>query len=123
MIPAEYVEVLSELFDDAPVSSYSDVREVIKEELGHYPEELFESFTKEPIASASLAQVHVATEKGSGRKLAVKVQHRGLRETSIGDLNALEIAVRVVDNLFDDFTYGWIVVRQAPFILKFVTIL
>lgn len=94
-----------------------DVCEVIKEELGKYPDELFESFSEKPIASASLAQVHVAIEKGTGRKLAVKVQHRGLRETSVGDLKALETAIGVIDGLFEDFTYGWIVVRFDVLVL------
>ena len=104
---------MSELFDDAPVSKYSDVCEVVKEELGFYPEELFESFSEEPIASASLAQVHIAYEKGTGRKLAVKVQHRGLRETSVGDLKALEMVVRTVEGVFQEFSYGWIVVSVS----------
>jgi len=52
---------------------------VIREELGAYPEEIFDEFEMEPIASASLAQVHVAKKKGDGKKLAIKVQHRGLR--------------------------------------------
>ena len=73
---------------------------------------MFESFSEEPIASASLAQVHVAVEKDTGRKLAVKVQHRGLRETSAGDLKALEYAIGTIDRLFKDFTYAWIVVSD-----------
>ena len=75
---------------------------------------MFDKFETKPIASASLAQVHVAREKGTGRKLAVKVQHRGLRETSRGDLMALESVVRLVDGLFDEFKWGWIVDEIAP---------
>jgi len=114
IIPSEYVNTLSALFDDAPCSEYSDVREVIKEELGYYPEEVYESFSEQPIASASLAQVHTARERGTGRKLAIKVQHRGLRETSVGDLFALTLALRVVESLFDEFRFGWIGDEIAP---------
>lgn len=114
LIPNEYIEVLSSLFDDTPQSSYSDVCRVIEEELGKHPDELFDFFEKEPIASASLAQVHVAYEKESGRKLAVKVQHRGLRETSSGDLFALCSAVSAIEYLFEDFTWGWIADEIAP---------
>ncbi len=114
LLPPDYINTLQSLFSNCPTTSYDDVREVVREELGNYPEAIFESFEKEPIASASLAQVHVATEKGTGRKLAVKVQHRGLKETSRGDLLALETVVRLVDHLFDEFKWGWIVDEIAP---------
>lgn len=114
IIPPEYVQILSSLFDSAPLTSYDNVCQVIQEDLGMHPEELFESFESEPIASASLAQVHVAHEKGTGRKLAVKVQHRGLCETSSGDIFALTTVVGILDSLFDDFTYGWLADEIAP---------
>ncbi len=115
LLPPAYIKILHSLFGDAPVTPYDDVREVIKEELGTYPEQLFESFDADPIASASLAQVHVAKERGGdGKKLAIKVQHRGLRETSKGDLIALETVVRLLDSLFDEFKWGWIVDEIAP---------
>ena len=92
------------LLNRAPVSAYADVREVIREELGRYPEELFASFDPEPIASASLAQVHVARD-AQGRKLAVKVQHRGLREISRGDVAAVCYFVNLVAYFFPEFSY------------------
>lgn len=94
--------------------AYEDVCAVIEEDLGASPDELFASFEKEPIASASLAQVHVAYDKDTGKKLAVKVQHRGLRETSKGDVFAVTMVVRVLDSLFEDFTWGWIAEEIAP---------
>ena len=87
---------------------------MIREELGAYPEEIFDEFEMEPIASASLAQVHVAKKKGDGKKLAIEVQHRGLRETSKGDIMALETVVRLVDRVVDDFRWGWLVDEIAP---------
>ena len=114
LIPNEYIVVLSTLFDASPKSSYEDVCAVIQEDLGMHPDELFDSFEKEPIASASLAQVHVAYEKESGRKLAIKVQHRGLRETSKGDILALVATVDMVGMMFKDFKFGWIAEEIAP---------
>jgi aarF domain-containing kinase len=114
LIPHEYIETLSTLFDDNPRTSIDDVRQVVLEELGQPIETLFASFDPVPIASASLAQVHVAYEHGTGRKLAVKVQHRGLRETSAGDLFALVSVVRVAELLFDDFKWGWLADEIAP---------
>lgn len=114
LIPNEYIEVLSSLFDSAPKSRFEDVCAVVMEDLGEHPDDLFDSFEREPIASASLAQVHVAYEKETGRKLAIKVQHRGLRETSKGDLLALTMVVHIVNRLFTDFTFAWIAEEIAP---------
>ena len=114
LIPSEYIDVLSTLFNDAPQSTIEDVHQVIEEDLGSPVEELFDNFDPNPIASASLAQVHVAYDKATGRKLAVKVQHRGLRETSVGDILAVTTVVRLVDWLFDDFTFSWIADEIAP---------
>ncbi|KAL7576744.1 hypothetical protein ACA910_005660 [Epithemia clementina (nom. ined.)] len=118
LLPDEYIATLSSLFDDTPRTDYHDVAAVIREELGAAPEDLFDGFEKQPMASASLAQVHVAYDKETGRKLAVKVQHRGLRESSRGDLFALVTAVRWAERTFDDFTYGWLADEIAPHLPK-----
>ena len=115
LIPEEYIIALSSLFDDAPDTSIEDVREVVRQDLGDYPEELWKDFDPLPIASASLAQVHVAYDRKTGQKLAVKVQHRGLRETSRGDILALQLVVNALERLFpEEFCYGWIMEEIAP---------
>ena len=116
LIPREYIDVLSSLFDDAPQSSIDDVHQVILEDFPHIQTipELFDDFDPVPIASASLAQVHVAYDKHTHRKLAVKVQHRGLRESSQGDILAVTTVVNLLDTVFEDFTFGWIADEMAP---------
>lgn len=118
LIPQEYIEVMSTLFDDTPQSSYENVCRVIEEDLNGRVEDLFDRFDPKPIASASLAQVHVAFDKKTGRKLAVKVQHRGLRETSAGDIFTVTRVVRLLDKWFEDFTFGWIADEIAPHLPK-----
>lgn len=118
IMPQEYIEVMSTLFDEAPQSSYQDVRHVIESDLGAKVEDLFDGFEVEPIASASLAQVHVAYDKKTGKKLAVKVQHSGLRETSVGDIFAVTKVVQFIDSWFEDFTFGWIADEIAPHLPK-----
>lgn len=118
LIPEEYIQVLSSLFDEAPSSSYEDVCRVIEEELHERVDDLFDRFSKTPIASASLAQVHVAYDKKTGKKLAVKVQHAGLRETSVGDIYAVTKMVRFLDSWLEDFTFGWIADEIAPHLPK-----
>ena len=115
LVPEEYIACLSSLFDDAPDTSIDDVREVVREDLGRYPEELWSDFDPQPIASASLAQVHVAFDRITSEKLAIKVQHRGLRETSRGDIMALQLVVKALERLFpEEFCYGWIMEEIAP---------
>lgn len=114
LLPEEYIQTLSSLFDDAPATTYSDVCKVVKEELGHHPDEIFDDFSQEPFASASLAQVHTAKCKSTGKKLAIKVQHAGLRETSSGDLLAMSTVVKIADRLFEDFNFMWICEELTP---------
>ena len=109
---------MSTLYDDTPQSSYDDVCRVIEEDLNGRIEDLFDRFDPKPIASASLAQVHVAYDKTTGKKLAVKVQHRGLRETSMGDIFTVTTVVRLMDKWFEDFTFGWIADEIAPHLPK-----
>jgi hypothetical protein len=103
ILPEQYPAVLRELLDAAPQSSYESVRAVVREDLGAWPEDLFDRFEIEPIASASLAQVHVAYDKKTGQKLAVKVQHRGLRETSAGDIAAVHLVINGIADAFPSF--------------------
>lgn len=107
LIPKEVIEVLRKLLKDTPRSPYSSVRNVIKEELGCYPEEMWEKFEEEPIASASLAQVHVAWDK-EGRKYAVKVQHNDLQYNAESDIAAVSFAVEIVAKIFSKFNYNWL---------------
>jgi predicted unusual protein kinase regulating ubiquinone biosynthesis (AarF/ABC1/UbiB family) len=118
LIPQEYTEVLSTLFDDTPRSTYDNVCKVIEEDLGGKVDDIFDGFEKNPIASASLAQVHVAYDKKTGKKLAVKVQHRGLRETSVGDIFTVTKVVGLIDRWFEDFTFGWIADEIVPHLPK-----
>lgn len=121
IVPTEYVTTLRCMLDAAPTTPIEGVREVIREELGKYPEELWDTFDPKPIASASLAQVHVATKDGA--KLAIKVQHRGLRETSRGDIDAVRFVVRLLAWAFPKFSYEWLadeVAANLPKELDFV---
>ncbi len=60
IIPAPYQEELSKLLDKNPHSSWESVRRIILEDLGDHPENLFLYVDEQPIASASLAQVHIS---------------------------------------------------------------
>ena len=107
VLPHEYTEVLSTLLSQTPTSTWADVQAVIREDLGGKEASvLFDSIESTPIASASLAQVHVAYK--DGKKLAVKVQHRGLHEESSYDMKAITAVVDVLGRVFEDFQYAWL---------------
>ncbi len=88
MIPVELVVELSKLQDEVAPFPYDQVREIISDELGGEIEEHYSSFTAEPIASASLSQVHRAVTK-AGEQVAVKVQRPAVRETMSKDVEIL----------------------------------
>ncbi|GIL72531.1 hypothetical protein Vretimale_4271 [Volvox reticuliferus] len=109
LLPEEYVLTMREhLLDRCPVSPPEEVRRTFEQDLGAPPEKHFAYFSPEPIASASLAQVHEARDH-TGRRLAVKVQHAGLRESCAADVATISALVAAVRWIFPDFDYGWLV--------------
>nr|GEZ74011.1 putative ABC1 protein At2g40090 [Tanacetum cinerariifolium] len=84
------------------------VCQVVKKELGGAPEEIFDEFDPVPIASASLAQVHVARTH-EGQKVAVKVQHMHMTDTAAADYATVEFVVNTLHWLFPSFDYRWLV--------------
>lgn len=88
LIPPEHAEAfersMAKLRAAAPSSSPVAIRRVIEQELGAEPEALFSSWDPEPLASASIGQVHRAVFEG--RTVAVKVQHPGIAEAMEADM-------------------------------------
>ena len=89
LLPDRYLEALTSLQDDLPVVPYEQVREIVEEEIGNRISKAFNWFDEEPLASASIGQVHLA-EMRSGKKVAVKVQRPGIRKKFLDDLETLE---------------------------------
>lgn len=88
-LPAEYDTALQKLQDKAAPMPYTEVEEIIFHELGSTPDLLFKKFAKEPVAAASLGQVHFATMH-NGKKVAVKVQRKDIQVSIVEQLDALE---------------------------------
>lgn len=88
-MPPEYRESLAQLQRSAPSMSPALVHEVIRAELGASTSRIFASFDEEPVASASIGQVHRATLRG-GREVAVKVQYPGVDDAIRADLQNMK---------------------------------
>ncbi len=92
LLPAHVIDDLQRLHDDVEPLPFDEVREVVEAELEVRLTKAFAEFDVEPLASASLAQVHRAVLR-DGRVVAVKVQRPGVRERVRPDLEAFhEIA-------------------------------
>src|SRR5262249_22573295 len=95
LTPDEYIDILSHLQDKVPPRPYRVIARQITKELGAPPEDLFESFDRQPIASASLAQVHRARLR-NGRDVAVKVQYPGIDRIAIADLQNMRLLTNIL---------------------------
>ncbi|HNS95326.1 MAG TPA: AarF/ABC1/UbiB kinase family protein [Polyangiaceae bacterium] len=80
-----YGEALASLFQHAAPSPREHIESLVRSELGAYAHELFASFGEQPVASASIGQVHRA-RLHDGTDVAVKVQHPGIRNALQSDL-------------------------------------
>ncbi len=97
LLPAAYLEALTRLQDDVAPVSLADVQNTLEEDLGIRLSKAFASFEPEPIASASLGQVHRATLR-DGRPVAVKVQRPNVVDQVVADLDALDQIAAFIDS-------------------------
>ena len=105
LLPDAFRKELETLQDSVPPRPFSEVEVRLREELGgRAPQEVFAEFNAEPVASASIGQVHIARLR-SGEKVAVKIQYPGIETIVATDLRALRRIVQVVSWLLPD--WGW----------------
>ncbi len=97
LFPAPYVEELSKLQDQVPAFSFEQVNSIIETDLGRPINKLFLSFEKNPIAAASLGQVHKA-QLPSGEVVVVKIQRPGLKQLFTIDLEILKKITQYFQN-------------------------
>lgn len=96
LLPVPYLEALARLQDDVEPFSFKEVEEIVTEELGVRLSKAFNSFEAQPIAAASLGQVHRA-EMRDGRQVVVKVQRPAIREVVLKDLEILQGIAEFLD--------------------------
>lgn len=89
LLPPPYLEALARLQDNLEPFSFAEVERIIQEDFGMRISKGFASFEAEPVAAASLGQVHRAQLR-DGRDVAVKVQRPGIRERMADDVATME---------------------------------
>jgi ubiquinone biosynthesis protein len=97
ILPRAYCDALFELLDRVPSFPFRDVERTFFEDLGRTPSEVFDTFDPQPIASASIGQVHVASL--DGRRLAVKVRRPTVVRDFESDLTLMWALSRIIRGL------------------------
>ena len=98
LVGAELANELSQLQDSVSIDPPEVVKQIVQDELGQPVEDVFAEFDDEPIASASIGQVHRARLR-TGELVAVKVQHAGIQEMVHKDLDVLATLAQLVKRL------------------------
>lgn len=98
VLPPAYVEELERLHDRLPAIDFDEVRAVVEAEFGQPIAELFATFDEEPLAAASIAQVHTATLH-DGRQVVVKVRRPGLEQRITEDIAVLTYVAALAEQI------------------------
>lgn len=93
LLPDVYIDELSKLVDEVPAVPFSELEPTIRRAFG---DEVFASIDPEPLAAASIAQIHSALLK-DGREVVVKVRRPGIVEEVERDLDLLRSTARIAE--------------------------
>lgn len=96
LIPQALCDELKTLQDNVATIPYDDAMAVLAESLGRPIDTVFEHVEADPLASASIAQVHVARLVG-GQEVVIKIQRPGIRDTIISDLHILHFVAKQIE--------------------------
>ncbi|KAK2990482.1 hypothetical protein RJ640_028590 [Escallonia rubra] len=111
ILAQEYVDQLSELQDQVPPFPSETAVSIVEEELGAPVNDIFDRFDFEPIAAASLGQVHRARLKGE--EVVIKVQRPGLKDLFDIDLKNLRVIseyLQKIDPKSDGAKRDWVAI-------------
>ncbi|MDF0486585.1 AarF/UbiB family protein [Sphingomonas sp. H39-1-10] len=96
LLPPEWISELEQLHSRAPTLPFEDLRAAVEDALGEPPETAFARFDPEPLAAASIAQVHRATLH-DGRQVVLKIRRPGIRPRMEADLRLIAQLAAVVE--------------------------
>ena len=101
LLPDDMAESLRRLQDNVPPFPSDAAQAIIEESLGKPVDELFAEFTRDPMASASVAQVHAATMP-DGRRVVVKVIRPGIERVIQQDLALMYLMARLLERYWSE---------------------
>ncbi|TDO97975.1 ubiquinone biosynthesis regulatory protein kinase UbiB [Marinomonas balearica] len=101
LLPDDIANELAKLQDRVPPFSGKTAQKIIEKSLGNNIEDVFEAFSVEPLASASIAQVHTATLK-TGESVVVKVIRPNIEKTIRQDIGLLYILAHFIAKVSSD---------------------
>lgn len=102
LLPQEVIEQLERLQDAVPGFSFDDVKAIVEKDLDGSIDELFAQFDPQPLASASIAQVHRATLH-TGEKVVIKIQRPDIADIIDIDLQILTDLAEIAESSFPQF--------------------
>lgn len=101
LLPPDIADELAKLQDQVPPFPQDQAVAIIEQALGESVDKVFAQFSPEPLASASVAQVHAATLH-SGEAVVVKVLRPGIEKTILQDIALLFTLARLVEKYLPD---------------------
>ncbi|VBB76106.1 Putative ABC transporter [Podospora comata] len=108
LLPPEWTTTFIPLQDRCPVSSFESIQAMFKADTGQDLLDYFSEFSPEPIGAASLAQVHMATIRETGQRVAVKVQHPSLKKWAKLDMNLTSFTFSTLKRFFPEYDLEWL---------------
>ena len=128
LIDEAIADELGNLRDQVAPEPIEEVRGIIEAELGAPPEQLFDDFPSEPLASASIGMVYKARVKGTDQWVAVKVQRPGILQLIRSDISILRDMSRFLETAFTSVRrfdlegaveeFGIMIVRELDYTLE-----
>ena len=101
MVGEKIANELTKLQDDNPAVSYDEIKDIVEDELQGNIDDLFGDFSKQPLATASIGQVHKAKLK-TGENVAIKIQKKGIDEKIDLDLKIMKYIANHADKFNSD---------------------
>ncbi|KEY73716.1 hypothetical protein S7711_06292 [Stachybotrys chartarum IBT 7711] len=108
LLPSEWTTTFIPLQDKCPVSPFDSIEAMFTKDTGEDLWDYFSEFAEQPIGAASLAQVHLATIKETGRKVAVKVQHPELQQWAPLDMALTKFTFSTLKRFFPEYDLEWL---------------
>ena len=118
LLPVEFIQELPKLQDEVPPFPFSDVSSTIQEEFQKPLDQIFSDFDKQPLAAASIGQVHKARIH-DGKEVVVKIQRPSIQRTIEVDL---EIMMHLA-GLMERHLEGWDIQRPTKIVEEFANTL